>query len=147
MSLNQLNQASDTNVTARVAALETMTVKELKALWPEWFDHQPSSASREFLIGRLAYRIQELAYGGLSTKTKNKLNDNAGTKNTKNKKINMPPIGTELTREYQGVDHHVTVTKLGFEYRGKSFKSLSHVAREITGTRWSGPVFFGLKGK
>ena len=147
MSTNPLNQASDSNVIARVAALETMTINQLKSLWLEWFDHQPSSTNREFLVGRLAYRAQELAYGGLQTKAKNQLNNSSKTANSKNKKINMPPAGTHLIREFQGEEHHVTVTKEGFTYRGRLFKSLSPIAREITGTRWSGPLFFGLKGK
>ena len=142
-----LNQANGTNVAARVAALETMTAKELKKLWLEWFEHKPSSISHEYLVSRLAYRVQELAYGGLPTKTKKQLNNHSSNKKPKNKRINTPPVGTELIREYQGAEHHVTVTTLGFEYRGKVFKSLSHVAREITGTRWSGPLFFGLKEK
>ena len=147
MSTNPLNQASESNVAARVAALETMRTKELKALWREWFDHKPSSTRREHLISRLAYRVQELAYGGLAIKTKRQLSNHSSRDKPKNKRINMPPVGTELVREYNGTDHHVTVTKQGFEYQGKLFKSLSHVAREITGTRWSGPLFFGLKEK
>ncbi|MBT5230796.1 MAG: DUF2924 domain-containing protein [Methylococcales bacterium] len=147
MNLNPLNQASDVNVAARVAALETMTVKELKALWLEWFSQVADTTSREYLISRLAYRVQELAYGGLSTETKKKLKDATKTGKSKNNKITMPPIGTQLIREYQGVEHYVTVIKEGFQYQGQIFKSLSPIAKQITGTKWSGPLFFGLKGK
>jgi hypothetical protein len=59
-------------------------------------------------------------------------------------RVKRPAVGTKLIREYQGIEHHVTVTRNGFEYQGRTFRSLSHIAREITGTRWSGPLFFGL---
>ncbi|MCG7927947.1 MAG: DUF2924 domain-containing protein [Candidatus Thiodiazotropha taylori] len=59
-------------------------------------------------------------------------------------RVKRPAVGTKLIREYQGVEHHVTVTRNGFEYQGRTFRSLSHIAREITCTRWSGPLFFGL---
>jgi hypothetical protein len=147
MSLNSLNQASDENVASRVAALETISMKELKALWLEWFGQSIETNSREYLVSRLAYRVQELAYGGLSTATKQKLKDVTKKAKPKNNKINMPPIGTQLIREYQGVEHSVTVVKEGFKYQGHIFKSLSPIAKQITGTKWSGPLFFGLKGK
>jgi len=60
------------------------------------------------------------------------------------RRVKRPAVGTQLIREYQGTEHHVTVIRNGFEYHGRTFRSLSHIAREITGTRWSGPLFFGL---
>src|SRR5690606_26322553 len=63
------------------------------------------------------------------------------------KRLNRPAIGTRLVREYHGVEHHVTVTRNGFEYEGRTFRSLSQIAREITGSPWSGPLFFGLVQK
>src|SRR5690606_4653342 len=113
----------------------------------------------DYLIPRLAWRIQELAYGGLSDTAKQRLEQlmrmkeietkSAGRKrdDDKPKKINRPAVGTRLVREYHGVEHHVTVTRNGFEYQGRTFRSLSQIAREITGSPWSGPLFFGLVQK
>ncbi|MFT5114094.1 MAG: hypothetical protein ACI8P9_003427, partial [Parasphingorhabdus sp.] len=92
-----------------------------------------------------AWRIQELAYGGLSPETKERIEQRVRIRDKpKPGKIQRPAVGTKLIREHKGVEHHVTVTRNGFEYQGRTFRSLSHIAREITGTRWSGPLFFGL---
>ncbi len=90
---------------------------------------------------------QELAYGGLSDNAQDRINQlmrSKGELEPANRRVRRPAVGTKLIREYQGVEHHVTVTRNGFEYQGRTFGSLSHIAREITGTRWSGPLFFGL---
>lgn len=138
------------DVIAKVAALDTMNVAELKALWEGLYSEPAPSFVKSYLVPRLAYRIQELAYGGLSEQTKNRLENLVKGKEKvqpKNKRIKKPTVGTRLIREYQGVEHLVTVTRTGFEYQGRTFRSLSHIAREITGTQWSGPLFFGLAGK
>jgi hypothetical protein len=107
--------------------------------------------NRRFLESRLAYRIQELAYGGLSRETLGRLRAMAkqyATKDAAERKarpLHRPIAGTKLIREYQGVEHCVTVRADDFEYLGRPYKSLSSVAREITGTKWNGLVFFGLK--
>lgn len=136
-------------VIARVAALPAMDSPDLKALWHELYAEPAPAKKREYLIPRLAYRIQELAYGGLSESAQDRLAELVSTKESTtpaSKRVKRPPIGTKLIREYRGVEHHVTVTREGFEYQGRTLKSLSHIAREITGTRWSGPLFFGLTG-
>ena len=99
----------------------------------------------------MAYRIQELAYGGLSARAEAKLDrlieEEDGGLNSKLPKSrrDRPIVGTRLIREWQGVEHAATVLDDGFEYQGRRYKSLSAIARAITGTRWSGPLFWGLR--
>jgi hypothetical protein len=135
------------NVIKRVAALPDMSTKELRQMWQELNDTTPPPYNKVFLIRRLAYRLQELAYGGLSSTTVKRLETIAKSGDAKpNKKIQLmgdgPVVGTRLLREWKGVEHCVTVIEDGFEYQGRRFKSLSAVARTITGTRWNGRIFF-----
>lgn len=127
-----------THVLARVAALPSQENDELKQLWRELFDEPAPPKPRGYLIPRLAWRIQELAYGGLSTDAQQRINRLVRGKEPikpSGQRIKRPAIGTRLIREYQGVEHQVTVERNGFEYQGRNFRSLSHIAREITGTR------------
>jgi hypothetical protein len=136
-----------TAVIGKVAALTSLEKDDLHKLWQELFDEPAPRKRRDYLIPRLAWRIQELAYGGLSDTTRERLNHlmrREAPIKPKGGRIQRPTVGTKLIREYQGIEHQVTVTRNGFEYQGRTFRSLSHVAREITGTRWSGPLFFGL---
>ncbi|WP_339751818.1 DUF2924 domain-containing protein [uncultured Marinobacter sp.] len=135
------------DVIGKVAALPSLENDELKKLWRELFNETAPRKKRDYLIPRLAWRIQELAYGGLSDTSQDRINRlMRGKEQLKpsSNRVKRPAVGTKLIREYQGVEHHVTVTRNGFEYQGRTFRSLSHIAREITGTRWSGPLFFGL---
>jgi hypothetical protein len=138
-------------VLAQLAALRTMPTPKLKEKWRELFDSEPPGYNRRFLESRLAYRIQELAYGGLSKQTIARLEAlgeqlDGGTVEVRRKRGNDRPIsGTRLIREYQGVEHCVTVRDTDFEYQGRPYKSLSAVARAITSTRWNGLVFFGVR--
>ena len=140
-------------IPARLAALKAMTTPDLKAQWRELFGAEPPLYNRKFLESRLAYRIQELAYGGLKPKTVRRLERlgeelDGGKRDTRRIRADLKPIaGTRLIREWQGVEHAVTVTADGFEWQGRPYKSLSAIARAITGTRWNGLVFFGLKGR
>ncbi len=136
------------DVVAQIASLDTMDGKELRGLWGKLFQRETSINHRPYLIARLAHRIQELAYGGLDEDTNDTLNtlvDGEVDFEKQHKRLCKPPVGTKIVREYHGVEHHVTVIRTGFEYKGQNYKSLSEIARVITGTRWSGPVFFGLK--
>jgi hypothetical protein len=101
------------------------------------------------MVPILAYRIQENVYGGLSPKASKKLQEIAESLNTTSRKRKFTSLqpGTRLVRSWQGLLHQVTVLTSGYEYNGKSYDSLSVIAREITGTRWSGPLFFGTKRK
>jgi hypothetical protein len=138
-------------ILARLAALKTMSVNELKAEWQILFDAPAPNNSRNFLESRLAYRIQELAYGGLKPETIARLEalgeqmDGGNITLRRIRQDQRPIAGTRLLREYQGVEHVVTVTRDGFEYQGRPYQSLSAIARAITGTRWNGWMFFGLR--
>ena len=139
-------------VLARLAALKTTPTQKLKEQWRQLFESEPPAFNRRYLESRLAYRIQELAYGGLKPETVRRLEKlgeelDGGRVEVRKRPANDRPIsGTRLIREYQGVEHCVTVRDDDFEYQGRPYKSLSAIARAITGTPWSGPVFFGLKG-
>ena len=140
-------------VLAQLAALKTAPAPALKAKWRALFDTEPPPYNRRFLENRLAYRIQELAYGGLKKETIERLrvlgkqyDSKPGTK-SKARTDRLPIAGTRLIREWQGIEHCVTVRGDDFEYQGRPYKSLSAIAREITGVRWNGWVFFGLKNQ
>jgi hypothetical protein len=143
-----------TDILGRLAALERAPTPELKQQWRELFGKEPPAFSRTYLQSRLAYRIQELAYGGLRRETVARL-EAIGEKldggNITLRRIRAdgrrPIAGTQLLREYGGVGHAVTVLADGFEYEGRPYQSLSAVARAITGTRWNGWTFFGLRGR
>jgi Protein of unknown function (DUF2924) len=136
---------------ARVAALKTTPTPALKAQWRELFGKEPPPYNRRFLESRLAYRIQELAYGGLKPETIERLvalgeQLDGGNITVRRTRVDDRPIaGTRLIREWHGVEHCVTVLQDGYEYAGRPYKSLSGVARAIAGTHWNGWVFFGLK--
>jgi hypothetical protein len=140
-------------IPARLAALKSTPTKDLKDQWRELFDSEPPPFNRRYLESRLAYRIQELAYGGLKPETIRRLErlgeelDGGDRKKSRIRADFHPIAGTRLLREWQGVEHVVTVTVDGFEWQGRPYKSLSAIARAITGTRWNGWVFFGLKSR
>ena len=137
----------------RLAALKTAPTVALKQQWRDLFGAVPPPHNRRFLESRLAYRIQELAYGGLKPETLARLEalgeqlDGGKVTVQKIRQDDRPTAGTQLIREYQGVEHVVTVTRDGFEYHGRPYQSLSAIARAITGTRWNGLLFFGLKNR
>jgi hypothetical protein len=140
------------SVLARLAALKTAPTPALKDHWRQLFETEPPLYNRRYLESRLAYRIQELAYGGLKPETVKRLEALAaqidgGPGKDKTRTEERPIAGTRLIREWQGVEHCVTVRDDDFEYQGRPYKSLSAVARAITNTRWNGWVFFGLKSQ
>jgi len=139
-------------VLAQLAALKTAPVADLKQKWRDLFDREPPPYNRRFLESRLAYRIQELAYGGLSEENLERLDaiaDELEGKGAKRRRTqeNLPVAGTRLIRDWKGVEHCVTVRTKDFEYQGRPYRSLSAIARHITGTNWNGLVFFGLKNQ
>ena len=142
---------SDQGVLARLSALQTMSTSELRQQWRVLFATEPPAFNRRHLERRLAYRIQELAYGGLKPKTLKRLEAlgeqlDGGSITRRRIRTDVKPItGTRLLREWQGVEQIVTVTADGYEWQGRPYQSLSSVARAITGTRWNGWIFFGLK--
>jgi hypothetical protein len=142
-----------TDILRRLATLQAAPVADLKQQWLELFGKEPPAFSRTYLQSRLAYRIQELAYGGLRSETVARLEalgeklDGGNITLRRIRADDRPIAGTRLVREYQGVEHMVTVLADGFEFEGRPFRSLSAIARAITGTRWNGWTFFGLRGR
>ncbi len=134
----------------RLAELETSSTAELGARWEQAFKRSaPNRASRDLLLRALAYHVQEQAEGGLNKVTRRRLAKLAGL-NGENREPISPPIlqlkpGSRLIREWRGEVHRVTVLEKGFDWRGNRYASLSQIARAITGARWSGPLFFGLR--
>lgn len=141
------------SILTQLAALKTLPIMQLKQRWRELFEGEPPPFNRRFLESRLAYRVQELAYGGLKPEVVRRLealaedlDSDPPTRRRRSLK-RLPVVGTQLFREWQGVEHRVTVLDGGFEYQGRPFKSISAIARAITGTRWNGWIFFGLKNQ
>jgi hypothetical protein len=138
------------SVAAQVAALPSLLMSEIWSQWDRFFPRRPAKTNRIYLESRIAYKLQEEAFGGLAPDTRRRL-ANIGIRHSKIKEprkareIHLAP-GTVLVREWGERDHRVTVTAEGtFEYEGRHFKSLSAVARHIAGSPWSGPLFFGLR--
>jgi hypothetical protein len=138
----------------QIAGLPKLSHSELKALWREYFGVEPPAYRRGFLIRGLAHKLQELSYGPLKPAYQARLEVMiAGTeKSNGHRRAGRRPLydvhlleGTKLLREWRGVTHEVTVIDGGYEHQGKRYRSLSAVARRITGTQWSGPLFFGLR--
>jgi hypothetical protein len=144
--------AKDT-VLPRLAALKAAPIADLKQQWRTLFGKEPPPFSRTYIQSRLAYRIQERAYGGLKPEIVARLEalgeqlDGGNITLRRIRRDAKPIAGTRLVREYQGIEHTVTVLADGYEWQGRPYQSLSAVARAITGTRWNGLVFFGLKNQ
>jgi hypothetical protein len=133
-----------------VAEVEVLPKDELRRRWVETFKTAPPPrASREFLERSLAHRVQEQTLGGLTPKVRKRLAKLVGAfeKDPSFSPAPEPSFkpGTRLIREWKGEIHEVEVLEKGFSWRGNRYGNLSRIAREITGTRWSGPLFFGLK--
>jgi Protein of unknown function (DUF2924) len=141
------------DVLGRLAALKTASTADLKDQWRAMFGAEPPAYSRRFLESRLAYKLQELAYGSLKPETVAHLESLGNQIDGKNitlrrtRQHQRPLVGTRLVREWQGVEQVVTVTRDGFEWQGRPYQSLSSVARAISGTRWNGWTFFGLRAR
>jgi hypothetical protein len=137
------------SVLAQIAALKEKSTPELRALWKELFDREPPVLGRRYLEDRLSCRIQELHLGGLSNRARRRLDaliDQLEPKAARRRDPGRPIAGTQLQREWKGVERVITVREHDFEYNGRPYKSLSAIAREIAGTRWNGWAFFGLRG-
>lgn len=136
-----------------IAQLPRLNRAQLRTKWRDVLKKEPPSHLRkQLLVPLLAYKIQEQAYGGLRPEVKRRLRELADSLESEPNRASaklaaLPRIkpGTRLIRQWQGETHHVTVCDQGFEYNGQKYSSLSEIARLITGTRWSGPLFFGIK--
>ena len=140
------------SVLKQVAELPELDSDQLKERWRAMFGSEPPAYNKPYLIKRLAYRIQELAFGGLSEAAQAQLRDALqeddglpGRMQRRRRKLGMPVVGTRLVREWQGNRYEVTVVSGGFEFEGRKYRSLSAITKAITGTHWNGPGFFGLR--
>jgi hypothetical protein len=126
----------------------TVSLDELRREWRRLYNRNPPRLSRDLLIRGIGYRRQELQHGGLNKLTLRKLKTLAKMFRTEGRVAPDPGLslkpGARLVREWHGRTHTVTVTDDGFEYAGSTYPSLTKIAKKITGTRWSGPRFFGL---
>jgi Protein of unknown function (DUF2924) len=145
--LHQLNVNKDTEY------LQRLSRAELRVLWEREFSEKaPASLGRDILVLGIAYASQERRYGGLSRPVAKELDrllarvlrDGASERSLP-PTAPLPRTGTVLVREWRAATHHVTVTDDGFVWNGKTHRSLSSVARAITGTAWNGPRFFGMR--
>lgn len=153
--MNALNPTTQyqtpASIVAQILQLPELPMAEIKALWQKLFNTEVPTHNRQFLEKRLAYRLQENAYRKINPQLleSNQKQIDALIETGKLRKRDRdtrPDPGTVLCREYQGVEYQVTVTlDSQYEFQGRLYPSLSMIAREITGTRWSGPLFFGLK--
>jgi len=141
---------SHESLASEIASLSKLGIDELRERWKAMFGKAPlRDISRSFLTRAIAYRLQEKAFGGLKPSTRRLLAEfshertNGSALAAAPSRIVQP--GAVLLREWRGISHQVSVLEKGFRFRGKRYRSLSELAREITGTRWSGPLFFGLK--
>ena len=148
-----IGQASNWHAVNKEALsrLPTLDIGELRQQWRGLYKTQaPRHLSRELLVQAVAYRLQELARGGLRPEPQRQLRRIAqefkdiGAANTIRTRPELKP-GTRLMREWQGRTYDVQVLDDGFSWQGTRYRSLSAIARQITGTAWSGPLFFGLK--
>lgn len=147
------------DIVIQIARLKAMKVTELRSKYAEVFGEPTFSRNKDYLWKRIAYRIQELAEGGLPDRAKQRAEELARDTDLrvrppkdarlpdvaaqpKKRDERLPPAGTVLTRSFGEREHAVTIVDDGFEYDGRTYHSLSAVARAITGTRWNGFVFF-----
>jgi len=133
-----------------IRRLPTAGRDELLKLWQDNFGRPASPGLRRSLIlPILAYRIQERVYGGLDPESERRLREAVGDPKPqgmkKTEKAQAFTPGTRILREWKGQVHEVLITTSGFEYKGETFRTLSPIAKRITGTHWSGPAFFGTK--
>ncbi|NLN76240.1 MAG: DUF2924 domain-containing protein [Armatimonadetes bacterium] len=148
------------SVLKQIADLRNLSYDELVQLWRTLYGSEPPAYNRQFIVKRLAYRIQEIAYGGLSEEAHRRMDDvlkrhgydenGMPVKSSKRRDGRLkdaPVIGSRLIREWNGRRYEVTALHNGFEFEGRKYKSLSAIAKAITGTHWNGRAFFGLAGR
>jgi hypothetical protein len=152
-------------INAKIAALKNKTIPELQKEFEVLFDGQKASSDNKvYLVRRIAYRLQDLEYGGLSQKAQNRLKELVGLYDPVNNKAIRPKVsvetqartktrgrdmrlpipGTIITKDYRGKKYQVKVLENGFEYEGKIYKHLTAIAEKITSAHWNGYTFFNL---
>jgi hypothetical protein len=139
-------------IAQRLTTLPKLSKTALREMWKQLFDSSPPpQLRRHLMIPILAYRLQEHAFGSLTAANRGRLRQLARAFET-NSNSTVPSIpsvkpGTRLVRQWGDQVHLVNVEARGYEYQGARYQSLSEIARLITGTRWSGPLFFGIKSE
>jgi DUF2924 family protein len=147
-----LSEPQREELAGEIAGLQPLDVEQLRARWRTLYETEaPLRFSRDLLIRAVAYRLQERALGGLKPTTRRLFQRVAADAHAR-RPLKLAPVrtlepGAVLIREWGGVKYQVAVLESGFSFRGKHYRSLSAVARRITGSRWSGPLFFGLKNR
>jgi hypothetical protein len=151
LTVGARKRADTEALAAELTALSKMDAPQLRAEWRRLFrSHPPKLLRRDLLQLGVAWKLQERVLGGLSAATKRQLDELARTMATKSdlakaRKVSLK-LGARLVRAWGGETHEVLVVEDGFLWRGRTWRSLSVIAREMTGTQWSGPRFFGLSG-
>jgi hypothetical protein len=141
-----LSAPDNGQIAREIERISGLDLAGVRALWLATFKKEPPVAlTRDLLVRQLAWRIQERAFGGHDAATLQLLNAYGRQDVDKVVMFRRLKPGTSVVREYQGVRHIVTITEGGFVWQGKTYDSLSAIAREITGSRWNGPRFFGLR--
>jgi len=147
--MTNTNKSKEQKIATELAALDKMSPGDLRTAWRRLYRaHPPRSLRRDLIQMAVAWKKQEKALGGHSAATRRQLKDLVLTLETKTdlakaRRVRVRP-GARLIREWGGETHEVLVTEDGFSWRGENWRSLSVIAREITGARWSGPRFFGI---
>jgi hypothetical protein len=143
-----------------IMGLKHNSLEELKIKYAELFGQEPTSNNKVFLWRKIAHRLQELEHGALSENANNRIHtliqqfdpinnkalrpvNDKGTQ-IKKRDMRLPIPGTVITKEYKGQTIEVRVLDGGFEFKGKTYKSLTAIAKEITGAHWNGFLFFNL---
>jgi hypothetical protein len=144
------NAIRDATLEAEIGRLPNLSLIELRHRWKTLFGHPaPKSLRRNFLARAVAYQMQVEAYGGLSVATRRRLREIANAVRTGDASAMLGSSrikpGTQMIRQWQNTTHTVTALAEGFEWNGRTYKSLSAVANAITGTNWNGFAFFGIK--
>jgi hypothetical protein len=128
--------------------LAGLSLGDLRLEWRRLCRVEPPRLSRDIMIRAIAYRLQEIAHGGLSKVTQRRLMTLSNQLETAGRITPLPgpriKPGSRLVREWHGRTHTICVTDDGFEFQGKTYRSLTKIALDITGAQWSGPRFFGL---
>ena len=143
---SQLRTPDVGQIAQEIERISGLDLASVRVLWRVTFKREPPGAlTRDLLVRQLAWHIQEKAFGGHDTATQ-RLLDAYGRQDAEKVVLfrRLKP-GTSVVREYQGIRHIVTISEGGFVWQGKTYDSLSAIAREITGARWNGPRFFGLR--
>ena len=140
---------SNKYVTKQILELQNKDLTELKVMWGDLFTTPPPNSTPNYLRSRVAYRLQELMFGGLSTKLEKNLDKMIKQIEPDNSKPNANKLmtGTKLIRNWQGERYEVEVVSGGFAYLGMRYRSLSAIAGKIVGHSRNGPEFFGLRSK